>query len=142
MENRSMRTGGGRSGNLRGMLSVAAGAVFIGLVSWTGAMLRDATDSPFPHQPQAFDAQRQLLFVAAPQGAVRVLNLRNGVSEIAMLRDARRSNVHEVVLDASRHALLVRGDDALYRYDARTLRLTGRESTDALVEAAIAPAVR
>jgi 6-phosphogluconolactonase (cycloisomerase 2 family) len=73
--------------------------------------------------PQAFDAARQVLFVAhTNDGAVRVLNLRNTIGEIGMLRASARHDVHDLRLDASGHRLWVLGDDAVYCYDALSLR--------------------
>lgn len=78
-------------------------------------------------RPQVFDASRQLLFVAhSGDGAVRVLNLRHTLSEIGTLRDRARHQVHELELDASGRRLRVRGDDAVYDYDAISLRMISR----------------
>lgn len=78
-------------------------------------------------QPQAFDATRRVLFLAnTPDGAVHVLNLRNTIGELGVLRATQRRVVRDIRLDDSRHRLWVLGDDAAYCYDADTLRLIER----------------
>lgn len=81
---------------------------------------------PAEAAPQAFDSARQILFVGqAGDGAVRVLNLRNTIGEIGVLRAPARHHVHDLRLDASQRWLWVLGDDAVYRYDARNLKPAG-----------------
>lgn len=92
-------------------------------------------------QAQTLDAERQVLFVAQPDGAVRVLNLRHTVGELGMLRAPQRRAVSELKLDASGRQLWVQGDDALYRYDARSLRLLQRQANGgSQLARALAPA--
>lgn len=77
--------------------------------------------------PQAFDSMRQVLFVADPCcGAVRVLHLRNSIGELAVLRSSGRTQVRDIALDSSKRWLWVLGDDAVERYDALSLKSTGR----------------
>lgn len=91
------------------------------LLALVGESIRSA-DAP----QQTIDAARQVLFVAQPDGAVRVLHLRNTVGELGMLRAPQRHRVLDVALDASGHRLWVLGDDAAYCYDAYSLRLIER----------------
>lgn len=90
---------------------------------------------------QTLDAVRQVLFVAQPDGAVRVLNLRRTVGELGMLRAPQRRAVSELRLEAGGRYLWVSGDDARYRYDAHSLRLLERQAySPAQLALASAPA--
>lgn len=70
-----------------------------------------------------------VLFLAdARNGQVRVFDLRNGpVPRASVVAQGRRS-VQDMELDPGRGILWVLGDDALYRYDAYSLALQGRQA--------------
>lgn len=90
---------------------------------------------------QTLDVARQVLFIAQPDGAVRVLNLRNTVGELGMLREPQRRQVTALKLDAGGRQLWVEATDATYRYDARSLRLLQRQAhSPAQLALASAPA--
>ncbi|GAB2904292.1 hypothetical protein GCM10027046_37260 [Uliginosibacterium flavum] len=104
-------------------LPIAAALALLALVTLAA---RHAPATP-DTRPQAFDASRQLLFVAhAGDGAVRVLNLRNTIGEIGTLRAPARHQVHELKLDTNGRQLWVLGDDAVYCHDAVSLRMISR----------------
>lgn len=104
-------------------LFIAAALALLAFVAFAARHAPEAPDT----RPQAFDASRQLLFVAhANDGSVRALNLRNTIGEIGMLREPTRHLVHELKLDTSGRRLWVLGDDAVYGYDALSLRLVSR----------------
>ena len=79
-----------------------------------------------PKYPQAYDAQRKLLFIANGNGAVRVITLRSGMAEARSLRTPARHQIKDIQLDETQHWLWVLGDDAAYRYNAFSLAQTGR----------------
>ena len=74
---------------------------------------------------QGFDP---IVVFRAPDGSVRVLNLRHTVGEVAALRSPQRRVVQGMQLSADGEELRVQGDDADYRYDAHSLRLISREA--------------
>lgn len=85
--------------------------------------------APAGAHPQAFDVSRRVLFLAnTPDGAVHVLNLRNTIGELAVLRAPERRAVQDLRLDASGNRLWVLGNDAVYCYDAHNLRLIERSA--------------
>lgn len=70
---------------------------------------------------------QHLLFLAdGRNGLVRVFDLRNGPVLRASLSAGGRRSVADMKLDPDRARLWVLGDDALYRYDARSLVLLDR----------------
>lgn len=82
-----------------------------------------------PNRPEVLWAARQVVFWAEPStGAVHAVGIRNGVSEFGVLRAPQRRAVRQLALDPARAVLSVTGDDAVYHYDARTLRLIRREA--------------
>lgn len=71
--------------------------------------------------------EQQLLFLADHRnGFVRVFDLRNGPVPRASLAVPSRRYVADMKLDAGRGELWVLGDDAVYRYDARSFALLER----------------
>ena len=71
--------------------------------------------------------EQQLLFLAdGRNGFVRVFDLRNGPVPRANLSVPGRRSVADMKLDAGRGELWVLGDDAVYRYDARSFALLER----------------
>lgn len=82
-----------------------------------------------PHQTlQSYDSARQILFLAQKDGSVRVLNLRNTVSEIGVLRTPGRGPVQALQLSKDGRRLLVQGQQASDVYDTHTLRLQARNN--------------
>lgn len=74
-------------------------------------------------------AQKRLYWGEAETGAVHAIGLQEGISEYGVLRAASRHRVLYLALEADQAVLKVTGDDALYRYDARSLRLLTRTPT-------------
>lgn len=71
--------------------------------------------------------EQQLLFLADHRnGFVRVFDLRNGPVPRASLAVPSRRYVADMKLDTGRGELWVLGDDAVYRYDARSFALLER----------------
>lgn len=102
---------------------VMAGAAFASLAIVAAEPGYDAVKNL-----QTLDAARKVLFVTQADGSVRVLNLRNTVSELGVLRARQRHAVREIKLGANGQHLWVQGDDALYLYDAHSLRLLQRQA--------------
>lgn len=77
------------------------------------------------------DTERALVFDASTQsGTVRVLNVRNGISEIARLRPSkmqagtlRAQTISSISLDITQHTLSVNTPHAHYVYDTFSFRL-------------------
>jgi len=83
-----------------------------------------------PPRPEVVWADRQIVFWAEPDtGAVHAVGIRQGVSEFGVLRAPQRRGVSQLALDAKSAVLTVWGDDAIYRYDAHSLRLLSRNET-------------
>ncbi|GAA5176588.1 hypothetical protein GCM10025771_11670 [Niveibacterium umoris] len=81
-------------------------------------------------RPEVLWTEQQVLFWAEPQtGAVHAVGIRHGVSEFGVLRASQRRAVTQLSLDAQHAVLTVEGNDAIYRYDARSLRLLSRDTT-------------
>jgi hypothetical protein len=81
-------------------------------------------------RPEVLWAEQQVVFWAEPDtGAVHAVGVRSGVSEFGVLRAPQRRAVSQLTLDAKRAVLTVAGDDAVYHYDARNLRLLSRDET-------------
>ncbi|MDQ7990649.1 MAG: hypothetical protein REI09_13525 [Candidatus Dactylopiibacterium sp.] len=100
-------------------------AIFFGacLLALVGERFRQMEQTP----GETMDASRQVLYVAQQDGAVRVLQLRNTVSELGVMREPGRHAIHTLALDASGRQLRVEGDDATYHYDAVSLKLLERK---------------
>lgn len=105
----------------RSLLALMLGVALVALATWMGSAWRNHAELP-AGIPQVMDAQRKVLFKATADGGVQVLSLRNGVSELAVLRDPGRHVVHDIALDAEGRTLWVLGEHSAYRYDARSLR--------------------
>lgn len=83
-----------------------------------------------PPRPEVVWADRQIVYWAETDtGAVHAVGIRQGVSEFGVLRAPQRRGVSQLALDAKNAVLTVWGDDAIYRYDARSLRLLSRDET-------------
>lgn len=102
---------------------VMAGATFASLAALAADPGHDAVKNL-----QTLDAARKVLFVSQADGSIRVLNLRNTVSELGVLRARQRHAVREIKLGGDGQHLWVQGDDALYLYDAHSLRLLQRQA--------------
>lgn len=91
--------------------------------------LLGACDALAAERPEVLWSAQQVVFWAeADTGAVHAVGIRHGVSEFGVLRAAQRRSVIGLSLDPAHAVLTVRGDDAVYRYDARTLRPLSRET--------------
>lgn len=75
---------------------------------------------------QALDSSRQVMFIARPDGSVQALHLRHTVAELGVLREPDRHAIRELALDASGAHLWVLGENTVWHYDARSLKLLGR----------------
>lgn len=106
-------------------MALMAGVCLIALATWLGSAWRSHADLP-AGLPQVLDVQRKVLFKATADGGVQVLSLRNGISELAVLRDPSRLAVHDIALDAGGHTLWVLGEHSAWRYDAHSLRPLSR----------------
>ncbi len=99
------------------------------LVAAALALVATASDAG-PPRPEVVWADRQIVFWAeADTGAVHAVGIRQGVSEFGVLRAPQRRGVSQLALDGKSAVLTVWGDDAIYRYDARSLRLLSRDET-------------
>jgi hypothetical protein len=125
------------------LLGLIIGYTLIAAAIWLGAALRAplfdtrlqaVADSMQHSRPdmaapalKIVDAERALVFDAdASTGDVRVLNVRNGVSEIVRLHEDRRHDASVISLDADRHVLIVEAADARYLYDTQSFHLLAR----------------
>ena len=89
-----------------------------------------ATPAFAGERPEALWAEQQVVFWAEPDtGAVHAVGIRHGISEFGVLRAPKRHAVSRLTLDPKRAVLTVAGDDAVYHYDAHSLRLLSRDET-------------
>ena len=106
-----------------------AGIVTLGAAVAAGQLVQrsaQSVDNAHPN-PHAFDSERRILFDANPGGGdVRALGLRAGISNLSVLKAPERHMVRDLRFDPSRRWLWVLGDDAVYRYDAYSMKEDGR----------------
>lgn len=110
---------------LAGLSALITVLVLLGAALWQAAPSSTVSNPPL----QAFDAEHQRMYRAQPDGSVRVLSVRNGISELGVLRAPDRKHIAALRLDAAGNAVWVQGDDALYRYDLHSLSLQERKTT-------------
>ncbi|MDB5813200.1 MAG: hypothetical protein JWN23_317 [Rhodocyclales bacterium] len=110
------------------LLGVLIGCALLALATWLGNSARMQSLSEPANPLHIVDASHALVFDAeAATGDVRVLNVRNGVSEIARLHDAQRGSVTALSLDPQQHVLTVESSSGRYQYDTLSFRLLSRE---------------
>ena len=72
---------------------------------------------------QMIDPVQARIYQAQPDGSLRVLATRNGISEIAVLRDTMGQRVEAIQLDHHAARIRVISDQGSRCYDSHSLRL-------------------
>ncbi|MEC5385500.1 hypothetical protein VVD49_07170 [Uliginosibacterium sp. H3] len=109
-----------------GLLGVMFGGLLLAAATWLGIALRGGLPEvqTGTHHLRVVDAQRAMIFDAdRATGDVRVLNVRNGVSEIGRLHEGDRGTVSAIALNAQGTVLTVESAGKRYQYDAHSLHL-------------------
>lgn len=113
-----------QSGDASGLRPLVLAATALALLI-LGLGIGSQPPLPAPQKLQAYDGDRHILFSGNSQdGNIQVLVLFHNIALIGNLRSPQRHSIHDIRLSPGKHSLWVLANDGVYRYDARTLRLS------------------